>query len=91
MSNAQIDLQKIADEVMRRGPDRVVINVDGEARPSRIAREQYGVCPDVIFIRNDGWTLGASSHLEATAKRLWRDQWVGIIRRPETKARPLPF
>jgi len=90
MSSVQIDLQKAADEVMKHGPDRVVINVYGEAKTSRIAREQYGVCPDVVFIRNDGWTLGAPSRLEATARRLWQDHWVGVLRKPETVAKPLP-
>jgi len=87
---AEIDIQKVAREVMKAGPDRVVTNVRGDATTSRAARERFGINPDVIFIRDDGWTLGAPSRLEATARRLWQGHWVGILRKPETVAKPLP-
>lgn len=73
--------------IMARGPDRVVINREGEALGSRRAREM-GVTPDVIFIRDDGWSLGAPARLRGVAESMWRDQWAGVLTRPETKAVP---
>lgn len=61
------------------GPNRVVINLEGEATsPSRAA--QKGIYPEVIFIREDGWSLGAPAHLEEAARQLWPDEWVGMIK-----------
>ena len=59
-------LQAFAKDIMEHGPQRVMISVD-EAVSSRRAREDYGINPDVIFIRNDGWSLGAPTRLEAAA------------------------
>ena len=76
-------------EVLRRGPDRVLISSDGEATSSRRAREEHGVNPDVIFIRRDGWSLGAPKHLARVAYRLWADEWVLFIERPDTEERAI--
>lgn len=83
----QAELDKLVDRVMQRGPNRVMISLD-EAVPPRRAREDHGINPDVIFIRGDGWSLGAPAHLETAAERQWADAWVAYIRKPETTARP---
>lgn len=68
-----------AAEVLRRGPDRVVVDAEGEAAiPSR-ARERYGVEPVVIFVRGDGWSLGAPREFADVAFRTWSDEWVGYV------------
>ena len=54
-----------------------------EAVTSRRAREEYRIVPDIIFIRNDGWSLGAPQHLEHAAYRLWKDEWTYFMRPPE--------
>lgn len=59
-----------------------------EALSSKRARD-VGVVPDVIFIRNDGWSLGAPKRLESAAHRLWADEWIGFVRRPSTTAQPI--
>jgi hypothetical protein len=56
-------------------PRRVMIN-EFEGR-SPVA----GMPIDVIFVRDDGWTLGAPSHLEAAAARTWADRWAYRLRR----------
>lgn len=80
------ELKAFADRILRAGPDRVVIDGSGEAVPSRQARERYGIAPDVIFIRRDGWSLGAPLNLSNMAERMWSDDWIGVLCRPDTRA-----
>jgi len=61
-------LDQKLDDVVRLGPTRVVINEQGEATTYVRALTEYNVNYDVVFIRDDGWTLGAPSHLEAVAE-----------------------
>lgn len=68
--------------VMSRLPDRVVIHDQGTAVSYKHAVEVTGnkfPC-DVIFVRDDGWTLGAPTIFEDTAYRMWADKWVGEAR-----------
>lgn len=60
-------------------PTRVLINVEGEAvTPERAILQ--GVSWDVIFIRNDGWSLGASNEFAQAANDLWPEEWVALIK-----------
>lgn len=81
------ELEKAAKQLKEEGPARVLINAEGEGLGAARAREKHGIKPDIIFIRRDGWTLGAPDWLEAEAFRQWPDQWVAFMRRPEEKAR----
>lgn len=66
-------------EVVRVGPTRVVINPSGEATtPERAARD-HGIRPTVIYVRHDGWSLGAPEQFRAVAERMWEDEWTAII------------
>jgi hypothetical protein len=60
-------------------PTRVVINTEGEAVPPERA-EETGIIWDVIYIRNDGWSLGASKELSTVAYNLWPKEWVAVIK-----------
>lgn len=82
-------MQKYMKILMESGPDRVVINFEGEATSSRRAREVFGVSPDVVFLRNDGWMLGAPASLESVAFKIWRNEWIGFVRRPNQKFSPI--
>lgn len=75
------ELDKLKNEVLLHGPMRVVINDQGEAVPPARAREMGRPPPDVIFIRNDGWSLGATTSLWEVAKSLWADSWDAIMLR----------
>ncbi len=79
-------LQDIAQNIMMNGPSRVVINSDGEATSSIRAREALRVEPDIIFIRDDGWSLAAPRSFEAVAYNMWKGEWIGFIRRPNMYA-----
>lgn len=81
-------LQEMAAKALAEGPDRVMIS-EHEALGSKRARELHGTVPDVVFLRGDGWSLGAPKELEYAAYRTWPDQWVGFMICPETAARPI--
>lgn len=76
------ELKTYAQAVLEHGPARVVINADGEAVSSVRAREQRGVIPVIVFIRKDGWSLGAPEHLAHVAERMWREDWIGVLEYP---------
>jgi len=67
--------------IMTRGPDRVMID-EYEAKPTKIAMDMYDQKPVVIFIRDDGWSLGASKKLVHAAERIWRDKWAAVLVKP---------
>lgn len=72
-----MDIESIKSNLSLHGPTRVVINAEGETKPPDRACKEDGVLPLLVFIRNDGWTLGASyEHLEV-ARKMWADEWVG--------------
>jgi len=73
-------MQKVLDKLFERGPDRVVISEKGLATSARLAEQDHGVTPDIVFIRDDGWTLGASKHFAKVAHALWADHWVALVR-----------
>jgi len=83
-----MNLQDYAHEILIIGPDKVMVS-DNEAVSSREARERYGIHPNIIFIRNDGWSLGAPASLEGIAFHTWADSWIGFMRKPETTARDI--
>lgn len=59
-------------------PDRVVINDQGESVPGWKAHLS-GVYMGAIFIRDDGWSLGAHPNDVDVAESLWPDKWVAVM------------
>jgi len=70
-------------------PNRIIINKQGDAVPLKIAIEKYHIFPDIIFMRRDGWSLGAPKELENVAYNLWKDEWQYYIIRPSTEWQPI--
>lgn len=68
---------ELVEIVKAKGPHRVMVD-QFEATPGGRAKER-GIGYDVIFVRADGWTLGASHALEADARRTWADEWIGKL------------
>mgnify|MGYP001559085400 CR=1 FL=1 len=69
-------------EIKRWGPRRVLIDKEGTAvSPERAYRLQDRPV-DIIFIRKDGWTLGATSELAEYAEQLWADHWIAVLVTP---------
>ncbi len=68
---------------------RVIINADGEAlRPDRAERE-HGITPDIVFIRYDGWGLGARECDRSVAYRMSPDEWTHFFTIADRKLRPI--
>lgn len=67
------------ERIVQFGPDRVVIDQSGEATTPQRAREEYHVVPTVIFIRKDGWSLGAPEQFKRVAESLWLGDWVSKL------------
>jgi hypothetical protein len=74
-----INLDAEIERIAQYGPTRVVVREDGYAVPPRRAREEYGITPDVIYLRDDGWSLGATITWADVAWGKWPDRWIGAI------------
>ena len=75
----------VLSELRQRGPQRVVVTNDGQAVPPSVAIEKFNIVSDVIFVRGDGWSLGAPLVLEQIAEALWPYEWRYVVRLPEYK------
>ncbi len=73
-----LDIAATVRAVQGNGPTRVVIDDEGEAVPARRA-DAMGITPSVVFVRSDGWTLGAPDGLVERAYRLWESRWVAVV------------
>jgi len=73
--------REISAKLREWGPDRVVINAEGEATTSRRARREFKIFPHVIFVRDDGWMLGAPAHLIDVAEKMWEREWIAVVER----------
>jgi hypothetical protein len=56
----------------------VVINAHGESTTprSQAPTNQLMQRVEVIFVRDDHWTLGASRNLAGVARQQWPDRWI---------------
>lgn len=70
----ELELTNALERIRAVGPDRVVINRQGLAVPAADAAFS-GILPDVVFVRNDGWSLGAPDEFEGAARRQWLNFW----------------
>lgn len=84
-----IDLEKVRLDILVRGPTRVLIDAYEAVPPAR-AKLDHGVEPDVILIRDDGWSLGAPEHLYDAAFRMWQEGWVAVLYKPFDCIYPKP-
>lgn len=82
-----VDLARFEGENVE--PDRVVVDEYGTAVSPENAKKRYGIDWRVIFIRNDGWSLGAPLFLERVAYEMWKDQWVAFWRCSSGKVQPI--
>jgi len=73
-------------EIKRWGPRRVLIDKEGSATTPERAYRLQNRPVDIIFIRHDGWTLGATSELAEYAEQLWADHWIGVLVTPGIRA-----
>lgn len=69
------ELENALERIRAVGPDRVVVSDQGIAIPAADAAVN-GIRPDVVFVRNDGWSLGAPARLEGVARWQWLRFWI---------------
>lgn len=75
------ELAVIRLHFLQYGPSRVLVSEQGMAMsPGRAEEAGKGVV-DIIFIRDDGWTLGCAERLEAFALATWKKEWVAFARK----------
>lgn len=83
----EITIERAVREIATQGPRRVLVANNPVVAYGQVrAYRMNGREPDLIFIRNDGWTLGTIREWEAEARELWEDEWVAVIIRPGVKA-----
>lgn len=66
--------------VVARGPSSVLMNRSG-AQTTAEATLRAGQNWDIIYFRQDGWSLACSFYLSQYAENLHRAEWIGYIRR----------
>jgi hypothetical protein len=75
-------LGQAVESLVANGPTMVVVktwrgHVEYADTPENARKA--GISSDVIFIRADGWTLGARAADEKAARDLWDKRWVGRL------------
>lgn len=68
--------------------DRVLVSAEGEATTPWKAH-RMGIDPEIILVRNDGWSIAAEAELKQVAFDLWPNEWLGFIVRPEKIITPI--
>ena len=63
--------------------NRVVVNERGEAKSPAMAAFDHDIIPEIVFIRNDGWALGAPKRFAAVAFEMWRKEWTHFAKAPD--------
>ena len=63
-------------------PTRIIIDAEGYAVTPEMAAYQ-SIFPDITFIRDDGWSLGAPSKFEDVAHKLWKNSWTHFFRKSD--------
>ena len=81
----QREIFKALVNIAYNGPTGVVVSSDGETKPPLKAKEEDDIGPDIIFIRDDGWSLGAPAVFEEIADGMCTSDWVCVIHKPFPK------
>lgn len=61
-------------DIIRRGPNRALVDRDGAAGPPSVARRE-GIPIQSILIRDDGWSLGFPVEWESAAWGMAPNDW----------------
>ena len=71
-------IEGLVERMVRNGPTRVVIGRHAQATSPERALEK-GIQVRTIFVRGDGWTLGAPDALEWVAYNTWAGDWTHML------------
>ena len=82
-------LEQWLKRIAAQGPTRVIIDAQGTATPPGRAKKIFFIDPDVVFIRDDGWTLGAPTKFAEVARKMWEHDWVAYAIPPYIRTEPM--
>jgi hypothetical protein len=80
-------IDKALHNIGQYGTDRVLTSPRGTSVPFKYAVEEFGIPVELVFIRNDGWTLGCHRTHQSVAYQMWQDEWIAMIIKPEAEPR----
>lgn len=81
----KLELDAAIRRLKTHGPDRIMLASDYAVSPNNAVASGYSPIWDIVFVRNDGWTLAAPKHLERVAHQTWPDCWIAVLSREELK------
>lgn len=87
-------LATYAETIHRSGPRRIVVDKLGTAMSPDLAKKLGPYTePDIIYIRDDGWSLGAPKKFAKIAFEQWTLNWIGYIYRGQNEVLgpPVPY
>jgi len=70
-------------------PARVVVDSEGLGTTPERAKNEYSITSDIMFLRGDGWTLGAPTVFENVAYTMWQREWTHFARTNDTDWQPI--
>ena len=80
-SNMQVVVNKAGETIAAIGLAKRVKEAFETGDLSIIASLSSSV-PQIVFVRHDGWMLGAHVKFEEVAYKLWKEEWVGFCKYP---------
>lgn len=86
-------LKDAVEGIAENGPTRILCQDGSGKSPSRLTPGENAELAGrfVVFVRNDGWSLGSGAHMEAEAFRMWKAEWTAFIVRGEFGNLPRPI
>lgn len=72
-------VRQLVQDVFDKGPNRYLVNAEGDAVPPKRAQDAGLPPPKWIFIRNDAWSLCATNGLRNAAYSLWPRDWIIVV------------
>ena len=83
-------IDEVWKKIEKEGPAYVLLDKDSAPEMLVLAlKKNPELSWDLIYIRDDGWSLGCDFYLGQHAENLFRDRWVAWVRRGDKKPRPL--
>ena len=69
-------------KIAKDGPDKVLVFQPNIEVTPEIADSIYNIKPDIVFLNDDGSSLGAPSNLKSVAMSLHHGKWVAFAEKP---------
>lgn len=88
----QLTLTDSWKKLQHEGPSHILLNRAGDTEMMVVAKSHNpDLSWDLVYIRNDGFTLACDFYLAQYAEALHRNDWTAVLMRGELKPRELNF